>query len=289
MENGLSPSHRRLAAHLLKNHRAAAFETAAALGRYTGVSEATVVRFASALGYRGFPDLQRELRQSVLQALTSLERLQEAPGTRAGRAGILEAVVRQEMENLEQVAALNSPATLGAWAQALRAAPGVAVAGMQASAALAQFFGFQLRKIRSGVVWFGTADISAYHQVARMGRRDCLCLFSFPRYPQMLVELARFARERGMRVLIMTDGELSPLAPLGSPTLYAPTTSPSFVDGYAAPVCLCNAIISQLAHTALRSSRRSLAAYELAAERACAFARVMTEQAATAHSLRRRR
>lgn len=273
-ENGLSPSYRRLAAYLREDHRTAAFETAAEIGRRVGVSEATVVRFATALGYRGFPELQRELKQSVLQALTTLERHREPPGLpeAPGRAGMLEAVVRQERENVERLVRLNPPAALRAWARALETAPTVVVAGMQASAALAQFFGFQLSKIRPGVAWFGTADIGAYHQVARMGRRDALCVLTFPRYPHMLMELARFARERAVRVLVMTDGELSPVAALGSPTLYAPTTSPSFVDGYAAPVCLCNAVISKLARMALRAARESLAAYERAAERAHAFA-----------------
>jgi DNA-binding MurR/RpiR family transcriptional regulator len=273
--DGLSPSQRKLAAHLLAHHKIAAFEGAAQIGRRLGVSEATVVRFAAALGYRGFPALQRDLKDLVLQELTTLERLRQPGELPSGRArvGALEAIVEQERENVARLIQLNQGDTVRAWARALRSAPIVAVAGMQSSASLAQFFAYHLGKTRPGVLCFVSADFAAYQQAARMTRRDVLCVLSFPRYPRALVDLARFARERGAETLVMTDSELSPLARIGTSALYAPTTSLSFVDGYAAPVCLVNVVISESARKGLARVRRSLAEFERVAERASLFLR----------------
>lgn len=273
--DGRSPSQQKLGAYLLAHHKTAAFESAAQIGQRLGVSEATVLRFATALGYRGFPALQRDLKGLVLQELTTLERLRQPAELPAGRSrlGTLGAIVQRESENIASLVQLNHPDTVRSWVRTLRSAPIVAIAGMQSSAALAQFFVYHLAKVRPGVLCFGSADFAAHQQVARMGRRDVLCVLSFPRYPRALVELARFAREREVRVLVMTDSELSPLARLGTRPLYAPTTSLSFVDSYAAPVCVINVVISEFARTALKRARRSLAEFERIADRVSLFLR----------------
>ena len=49
----LSKGHKRIADYIKNNYEKAAFMTAVKLGEATGVSESTVVRFASNLGYKG--------------------------------------------------------------------------------------------------------------------------------------------------------------------------------------------------------------------------------------------
>lgn len=104
-----------------------------------------------------------------------------------------------------------------------------------------------------------------------MSRQDVVCVISFPRYPRALVDLARFAQERGLHVLVLTDSEVSPLAAIGRPTLVAPTTPLTFVDGHAAAMCVMTAVLTQFAGTAMSSVRRSLAEYERVARRTGIF------------------
>ena len=61
----LSKSHRRIAECIVTHYDKAAFMTASKLGEYVGVSESTVVRFAAALGYDGFPQLQKALQELI--------------------------------------------------------------------------------------------------------------------------------------------------------------------------------------------------------------------------------
>jgi DNA-binding MurR/RpiR family transcriptional regulator len=53
--NSMSKSHKKIAAFVLEQYENAAFMTAAKLAKAVNVSEATVVRFAYALGYEGYP------------------------------------------------------------------------------------------------------------------------------------------------------------------------------------------------------------------------------------------
>ena len=59
--HGFSKGQKRIGNFILEHYDKAAFMTAAHLGESVGVSESTVVRFASELGYDGYPELQHAL------------------------------------------------------------------------------------------------------------------------------------------------------------------------------------------------------------------------------------
>ncbi len=63
--NGMSRSFARLADFLLDSYVEASFMTASELAQTLNLDAATVVRFSQSLGYEGFPQLQREIRQRV--------------------------------------------------------------------------------------------------------------------------------------------------------------------------------------------------------------------------------
>ena len=71
MMNSLSKGQKRIALFIEEHYDKAAFMTASKLGETVGVSESTVVRFATELGYDGYPKLQKAMqlmkfaRQSV--------------------------------------------------------------------------------------------------------------------------------------------------------------------------------------------------------------------------------
>ena len=72
----LSKGHKKIAAYIKENYDKAAFMTAAALGKKVGVSESTVVRFATELGFKGYPELQRALQQMIKSKLTAVQRME---------------------------------------------------------------------------------------------------------------------------------------------------------------------------------------------------------------------
>ena len=66
--NSFSKGQKLLANYIIDNYDRAAFITASKMGRTVGVSESTVVRFAYALGYDGYPALQRSLQEMILRS-----------------------------------------------------------------------------------------------------------------------------------------------------------------------------------------------------------------------------
>ena len=78
--SSMSKGHKRITDYITENYDKAAFMTAAKLGDAVGVSESTVVRFASELGFSGYPQLQKTLQEVVKSRLTSVQRMEAAGG-----------------------------------------------------------------------------------------------------------------------------------------------------------------------------------------------------------------
>ena len=83
-----SKGQRNLARYILESYDKAAFMTAAKLGKAVGVSESTVVRFATELGYDGYPAMQKAMQEMVVNRLTSFQRIEVAQDSVAGSAGV---------------------------------------------------------------------------------------------------------------------------------------------------------------------------------------------------------
>ena len=82
---GFSKGQRRIAAYILENYDKAAFMTASRLGQLAGVSESTVVRFASELGYDGYPGMRKALQDTIRSRLTSVQRIEVAKTVMSGK------------------------------------------------------------------------------------------------------------------------------------------------------------------------------------------------------------
>src|SRR5258706_16324981 len=72
--DGFSRNQRVLARHVLANYQSVAFATVSQLSDQSGVSEATIVRFAKALDFKGYPEFQKEVRRLVRAELRGVER-----------------------------------------------------------------------------------------------------------------------------------------------------------------------------------------------------------------------
>ena len=81
----LSKGQKLIANYIQTEYGKAAFMTAARLGETVGVSESTVVRFATELGYSGYPAMQKALQEIIRGKLTSVQRIQASQDQMTGR------------------------------------------------------------------------------------------------------------------------------------------------------------------------------------------------------------
>ena len=241
----LSKGHQRIADYIARHYDKAVFMTAVSLGEMVGVSESTVVRFASALGYDGYPQLQRALQELVRHHLTAEQRFEMTAEMEP--AHVLSTVLSADMRNIRNTIEQVNAESFHVVVDKILSAKTIYLVGMRAAAPLAQFFGYYLNFIFSDVriVAGGSADV--FESISRITESDVLVGISFPRYSTRTLEAMDYARKQGAQVIGITDGPMSPLHGAAQVSLSARTDMTSFVDSLAAPLSLINALVVALA------------------------------------------
>ena len=217
--------------------------TAFKLGETVGVSESTVVRFASELGYDGYPELQKAMQEMIKEKLTSVQRI-EVTENRIGNSDVLTSVLTQDIDKIRRTIEDISREDFNNSIASLTNAENIYVFAVRSTSALANFFGYYLQLIYGNVHIISTASKSEmYEQLFRISDKDAMVGISFPRYSTTAVEAMEFARDRGADVIAITDSMASPLVECANHILIARSDMASIVDSLVAPLSLINALI----------------------------------------------
>ncbi len=243
----LSKGHKKIADYIKANYEKASFMTASSLGKAVGVSESTVVRFASNIGFDGYPELQKHLQEMVKSHLTSVQRMEVSASRFEGDDFIGNAFAA----DIEMIKATRDGVSREAFDKSVEAitnARKIYILGVRSSAAIASFAAFYFRYLSENVVLIDTSSSSElFEQMFRINSEDVCIAISFPRYSNQTVKALSFAKDRGATIISITDGEMSPIAPYATHLLVAKSNMVSFVDSLVAPLSLINALIAACA------------------------------------------
>lgn len=255
---GFSKGHRSIASYILTHYDKAAFMTAQKLGQTVGVSESTVVRFASMLGFEGYPALQRALQELMRSRLTAVQRI-EVTNDRLSGGDILEQVLTRDIEKIRLTLEETSKQAFIGAVGAITSCSTVYILGARSAEPLAKFLNYyfslmlpHVRQIRN------TTTSELFEQLLRIGENDVIIGISFPRYSRQTVQMLEFAKSRGAHVIALTDSSASPLAPFADDLLIARSDMNSFADSLVAPMSLINALIAAVSISNAASVRDSL-------------------------------
>ncbi|MCQ2453934.1 MAG: MurR/RpiR family transcriptional regulator [Clostridia bacterium] len=240
----LSKGHRRIADYIAEHYDKAVFMTASRLAEAAEVSESTVVRFAMALGYDGYPELQRNLKELVRHRLTATQRFEMSADI--PQENVLSTVLKEDMLNIRNTVESIDEKSFEEAIRLIGNAQRVYILGLRSAAPLAEFAGYYLHYIFDDVRVVATASTDVFEAISRIRPQDVLIGISFPRYSSRTIEAMSYARSRGAQVVGLTDGPMSPLHEVSDVCLSARTDMASFVDSMAAPISLINALIVAL-------------------------------------------
>ena len=237
----LSKGQKLIAQYILANYEKAAFMTAAVLGDTVGVSESTVVRFADALGYDGYPELQNALQDLIKIKLTTVQRVEMSEYS--SDAGILQKVLKSDISNINgTMRDINSKAFTNVIDMILKAKK-IYIVGLRSSATISEYLAFYLNFILENVVLvqYGVSDV--FEQILKVEEDDLVIGISFPRYSKRTFELLKYAKDKKSHIVAITDSFISPISTLAEETIIAKSNMASFVDSLVAPLSVANALI----------------------------------------------
>lgn len=244
MMNSFSKGQKRIALYIEEHYDKAAFMTASKLGETVGVSESTVVRFATELGYDGYPKLQKAMQEMIRNKLTSVQRI-EVTSSRIGNNNVLDSVLNQDIEKIRRTIEETSHEDFDRAVDEICKAKRIYIFGVRSTAAIASFLAYYFELIfdNNVIVINTTSATTTYENIFRMTSDDVIIGISFPRYSKMAIEAMDFARRRGAHSIAITDSMASPLISSADSVLIARSDMASIVDSLVAPLSLINALI----------------------------------------------
>ena len=246
--SSFSKGQKRIAGYILENYDKAAFMTASKLGKLVGISESTVVRFASELGYDGYPSMQRALQEMIRSRLTSTQRIQAA-GDLLDREDLLGAVLQSDIDKLREIVGEADRAEFDNVVERIMGARHIYILGVRSSSFVAGYLNFYMHLLCENVTLVqSNAAGEIFEQLFRIGPEDVMIAISVPRYSKVTMNTVKFAQDRGASIIAVTDNELSPVYQMSDAALLAPCEMISFVDSMVAPLSLINALLVALAH-----------------------------------------
>ena len=238
-----SKGHKRIADYILNHYDKAAYMTAARLGVTVGVSESTVVRFATELDFEGYPELQRALQDMMRNKLTSVQRI-EVTSDQMGNNDIFEKVLNLDIDKIRRTLDESSREDFYGAVDTIIQAKRIYIIGARSASALARFLSYYFNLMFENSRFVNTSSTSEmFEQIMRINEGDVIIGISFPRYSSQTVKALQYAASKFAKVIAITDSKTSPLADNADHLLLARSDMASFVDSLVAPLSLINALI----------------------------------------------
>lgn len=242
----LTPKGRILGSYVVQHPQQVVFMTTKELSETCAVSEATVVRFVSQLGYGTYGAFLQALRDLVNTGMTLQDRV-DLPGQKEPGSDRLGQVMAEEMENMRQLYQTIDRETLNAFIDQLGSAPSVYVVGSRLSYTFAYYFGWSLSKIRKGVNILKGSDSTVFDQLINAPLDALVVIVATSRYPNELIRIAKVVRSLNQTLLVMADSPLCPLFPFAHKTLVVSSQFIPYIGYIAAMSSVISYLILELA------------------------------------------
>ena len=265
----LTPAQRRIAQCLVEHAADAGYLSSGEVAELAQVSQPSVTRFATALGFDGYPDLRRRIRELTAGA--------HGPADEHGSAdepNDVQRAVLAEADNLTRLAAtLADRRPVEEAGKLLGASRPLPVLGLRAAAPVAAYFGYFAAKVHPDVRVLdagGSTCVDRLEQ-ARAAGASAMLAFVLPRYPREAHDAVREARNLGLSTVVVTDSPVSPVAADADLTLPAAVGSRLVFDLHTAPLALACVLLQAMCDAAPAQTQSRLEAFELLSARRQVF------------------
>ena len=239
-----SKGQKQIAQFIIDHYDKAAFMTAAKIGETVDVSESTLVRFASSLGYSWFSEMQKELQVLIKNKLTTVQRIGLDDDIVNDKDKLHKKIIKNEMNNMRNLFENFDIEALDKATDIIMNAAKVYILGLRTSSTLANYLGFYLDVILDNVKVLNNSGVnSLYEEIIRIKETDVLIVISYPRYSKTTIEATQFIKEHNAKIVAITDTEASPVYNIADVSLLAKSNIVSFIDSLVVPLNMINNLI----------------------------------------------
>ncbi|WP_261129779.1 MurR/RpiR family transcriptional regulator [Bacillus sp. Marseille-Q3570] len=238
----MSKSQLKIAQYILKNPNQIPFLNVGKLAKVADVSDATVVRFATFLGFSGYPEFQQHIQSSVQQQLTTTERLKMSQEVYGEKDEEITDILKGDLDNIQMTMKNLNLKSFRQAVEYLLKARKVYIVANRSAEALGTFMHYYLNMILDNVEILHSIEKDS-DRLYELDENDLVVGISYSRYTKSTVEFFSYAKQKGAMTFALTDNLLSPLIPHADVSLTGSSQMPSFIDSFVAPMSVINALI----------------------------------------------
>ncbi len=234
----LTKTSRVIGEYILDNETDACFMTSTEIAEKLEVSEASVIRFARALGYTGFMDFQKNLRKSHSERLGRISSAVAVPYERLQASmahtdeNYIQEFLMNTQANITSVVRNNTKETFDGAVELLIQARRKYIVASRANTGVASYFNLLLRHQVTDVIPTWESSVNVIDHMCDIGKEDCVIVFSFPRYSEMDRQALRMAEDAGASIIVITDRPSAPMAQFATVLLTVDVDTNTFFNSY---------------------------------------------------------
>lgn len=239
----LSKTQKVIAEYILSSYDKVTFLTSAKLSRECSVSEASIIRFATTLGYTGYTEMQRALQDILKNRISMSKRLDMIISQGSDSDSIMKTVMQKSIEGIQKTAVSLDNEKFQQAVDLLVNAERVFLFGSESSYAATYFFALELQRIRSNVfsLNFMSPEFGA---LGILQPGDVFLAISMPRYAKATIRAMSLAHQANIPTIGITDCFSSPLIPYTTVPLLMDNEMFSYADNIIPSISVVTALLN---------------------------------------------
>jgi DNA-binding MurR/RpiR family transcriptional regulator len=233
--------------YLISNINNVAFFTTDKIAEKVNSTPSSVVRFAKQIGYRGYPELQKDLQNLIIDKISVVEELETNKKFDSSKAETtIKLSLKKDLSNLNNLIKEINENNIKKFVNIIISSQKIYIIANRSALSLGHFFFFQLKKMISDVFLLSNFDDGIFDMLREMGPEDVILAISFPRFTKLTINFAQYAKKGGAKLISITDKKTSPLHKISDICLFCPYESSAFFNSNVAAMALINAILSEM-------------------------------------------
>lgn len=243
----LTPTQKRIASFILNNVDKIVFMNADEISRAINTTPSSIVRFSREIGYSGFTELKKKLQENLMLRINNSSQLVKAKKFASQKMNsLIQNSLRKDIGNINKLVELLNEVSVDKFLGYIINADKIIIIGNRNSFSLAHFLFFKMKKMFSKIHFVNDIDGTIYDNLIGIGPKDVIVAISFPRYVNSTVNFCKFAKKQGVKIVSITDSEISPLYKISDFCLFCPYEGFTFHNSNVAAMALLNIITGEL-------------------------------------------
>lgn len=217
------------------------------ISKETGVSTATISRFAMLFDYKGFYDFKEAIKEEHKNTINPVDRFRLLKADLSGKKPLIK-VAKQDVKNINKLISMVKEETFTQLRDMINSAPRLYCYGVSVSSIFSQLISYIFNQIQKESYCLNDGSITPEERILTINKEDLVIFCSFYPYTRSTIEFAQLAHEQGLQVVAISDNQFSPISEYAELVMAIPNENVLFTSSISAFSVLINALATEIAY-----------------------------------------